>query len=398
VVSRVDLPQVDWWSTAAQITVLEREKATLEGSSAELLSIASDLEHVQREIADRERAFNALHARRGSVDERLSGVEHLLAGLSAAHQLVEQLEPQARDLASTRLGDPDSPAECDRAVSAGLEAVADQQRRLTERRGERAGRAGRLMTAFRRDFPAKTTEVDDDIRSADEYRELARRLAGDDLPRFEADFKRALNKETINELATFNAQLRKHQATIRGRVDRINESLQGIDYNTAEGTYIALVAEDTPNNEVRDFRRDLKECTSDVVGVDDDQYSERKFLQVRQLISRLAGRQGYTDAGNWFVFSGSERYRATDEEREAFADSDGKSGGQKEKLAYTILAASLAYQFKLDPSVAEQRSFRFAVIDEASDGGRIPPPGTPSNCSPRSGFSCWSSPRCRRFT
>jgi len=50
-------------------------------------------------------------------------------------------------------------------------------------------------------------------------------------------------------------------------------------------------------------------------------------------------------------------------------DSDGKSGGQKEKLAYTILAASLAYQFGLEWGAETARDFRFAVIDEAFGRG-----------------------------
>jgi uncharacterized protein YPO0396 len=50
-------------------------------------------------------------------------------------------------------------------------------------------------------------------------------------------------------------------------------------------------------------------------------------------------------------------------------DSAGKSGGQKEKLAYTILAASLAYQFKLDWGTARPKAFRFVVIDEAFGRG-----------------------------
>src|SRR5262249_8548656 len=58
-----------------------------------------------------------------------------------------------------------------------------------------------------------------------------------------------------------------------------------------------------------------------------------------------------------------------DTEYEHYADSAGKSGGQKEKLAYTILAASLAYQFKLEWGAATSRTFRFAVIDEAFGRG-----------------------------
>ena len=50
-------------------------------------------------------------------------------------------------------------------------------------------------------------------------------------------------------------------------------------------------------------------------------------------------------------------------------DSGGKSGGQKEKLAYTVLAASLVYQFGLDTAATRSRSFRFVVIDEAFGRG-----------------------------
>ncbi|MBX7105826.1 MAG: hypothetical protein K1X57_17210, partial [Gemmataceae bacterium] len=46
-----------------------------------------------------------------------------------------------------------------------------------------------------------------------------------------------------------------------------------------------------------------------------------------------------------------------------YSDSGGKSGGQKEKLAYTILAASLAYQFGLDKSAAGSRDFLIIRAD-----------------------------------
>jgi uncharacterized protein YPO0396 len=71
----------------------------------------------------------------------------------------------------------------------------------------------------------------------------------------------------------------------------------------------------------------------------------------------------------WFVFAASERWREDGSEHEHYADSGGKSGGQKEKLAYTILAASLAYQFGLEWGATRSRSFRFVVIDEAFGRG-----------------------------
>ena len=153
----------------------------------------------------------------------------------------------------------------------------------------------------------------------------------------------------------------------------------GIDYNP--GRYIRLEGQRTPNVEVRDFVTDLRTCTDDSLSGDgSDQYSEQKFLQVKQIIERFKGREGQTeidkawarrvtDVRNWFVFSASERWRGDDSEHENYTDSGGKSGGQKEKLAYTILAASLTYQFKLDLRAARSKTFRFVVIDEAFGRG-----------------------------
>ena len=76
-----------------------------------------------------------------------------------------------------------------------------------------------------------------------------------------------------------------------------------------------------------------------------------------------------TDVRNWFQFSASERYRADNAEHEHYSDSGGKSGGQKEKLAYTVLAASLAYQLGLDPKAERSRAFHFVMIDEAFGKG-----------------------------
>ena len=75
------------------------------------------------------------------------------------------------------------------------------------------------------------------------------------------------------------------------------------------------------------------------------------------------------DVRNWFLFAASERWREDNTEHEHYSDSGGKSGGQKEKLAYTILAASLAYQFGLEWGSVRSRSFRFVVIDEAFGRG-----------------------------
>jgi uncharacterized protein YPO0396 len=142
-----------------------------------------------------------------------------------------------------------------------------------------------------------------------------------------------------------------------------------------------LEAEANTDADIRDFQNELRACTEGTLaGSEDAQYSESKFLQVKQIIERFRGREGtteldrrwtrkVTDVRNWFGFSASERWREDDSEHEHYTDSGGKSGGQKEKLAYTVLAASLAYQFGLEWGATRSRSFRFVVIDEAFGRG-----------------------------
>src|SRR5690606_32950733 len=155
-------------------------------------------------------------------------------------------------------------------------------------------------------------EMDVSLAALPEYERMLTGLNNDDLPRFEARFKELLNVNTINELANFNAQLARERETIKERVDVINQSLQVIDYNP--GRYIRLLAQPSPDAEIRDFLQDLRACTEGALsGSEDEQYSETKFLQVKAIIDRFRGREGLaeidrrwmqkvTDVRNGFLF------------------------------------------------------------------------------------------------
>jgi len=235
-----------------------------------------------------------------------------------------------------------------------------------------------VMQNFRRDYPSETRDMDASLEAGHEYRSFLDRLNRENLPRFEDQFKTLLNENTIREIAGFQARLNQECQTIKERVERINKSMSAIEYN--RDRYITLEVLATNDVEIRSFQQELKACIEGSLGGDGDQYTEAKFLQVREIINRFKGREGrsdldkkwtlkVTDVRNWFVFAASERWREDDTEYEHYTDSGGKSGGQKEKLAYTVLAASLAYQFGLEWGEVRSRSFRFVVIDEAFGRG-----------------------------
>jgi uncharacterized protein YPO0396 len=381
-----EFAEIDFQSVVNEIADLRAEHDRLTAASAKLAQLDEQLGAVQLEIKDTDE-------RRSSVEGKLGGLAQSIAAAQAAQREVQQVlaEPgceSAREHFAaitsllTNAGHtlPGSLDACDKAEAAAVREITRLAEKHSERKGRLATKIVTAMTDFRRQYPVETNELDSAVEAADGYRELHGRLARDDLPRFRSTFKTYLNKNTIMEIAQFQAQLNRQSDLIRERIDTINRSLVGVDYN--RDRYIRLEPEPTPNAEIKDFRSDLRACTDNAVSPDpdDDQYSEQKFLQVKRIIERFKGRDGQTetdqkwtrlvtDVRNWFTFTASERYREDDSEYERYADSAGKSGGQKEKLAYTILAASLAYQFKLDWGAAKSRNFQFAVIDEAFGRG-----------------------------
>ncbi len=380
-----DFRELDWRPLTLEIQTLEEERRALAAASDVLRTLQERLQATEQESAQVEQQLKALgreHAvdvERREVAEREVADLQILLDATPAEAKVE-LFPRLEALRGEALGEHRLTLEsCDNRrgdMREWLQARIDNEQRRLERLRERIVVA---MNRYRNQWPAETGEVDASIDAIDEYRAMLEQLRADDLPRFESRFKELLNEQTIREVANFQAQLHREREVIRERIATINRSLRDIDYNP--GRYINLQAELAADVDVREFRDQLRTCTEGAItGSDDEQYSEAKFLQVRQIIDRFRGREGQTeldqrwtrkvtDVRNWFAFSASERWREDDTEHEHYTDSGGKSGGQKEKLAYTVLAASLAYQFGLEWGEQRSRSFRFVVIDEAFGRG-----------------------------
>ncbi|MEB0057266.1 MULTISPECIES: ATP-binding protein [unclassified Variovorax] len=380
-----DFVELDWQSVATEVSRLQDEKEEIEAASDLLKTLTGQLDALVVQMQNKEVELQKQRDKRSKTEQKrdtadgqrvqtrttleepdflvhaacFKKLDSLRAETLGEHQLtVESCENSERDLRD------------------GLQRAIDAEGLKAKRLRDKVIQA---MAAYKEAYKLETAEVDANVEAAFEYQEMLRSLQTDGLPRFETRFKELLNENTIREVATFNAQLERERKTIKDRIARINESLTQIDYNA--GRYIVLEAQATPDADVRDFQTELRACTDGTVtGSDDAQYSEAKFLQVRRIIERFRGREGLseqdrrwtgkvTDVRSWFVFAASERWRESDAEHEHYSDSGGKSGGQKEKLAYTILAASLAYQFGLEWGAVRSKTFRFVVIDEAFGRG-----------------------------
>lgn len=352
-----DFEELDWPGVATEIAALTVERDQLEAASDVLKQLNERLRDAIDAQNALEKQLETARDKRSKIEQRRSDTRNLqqqTRTLLPETLLNEESVQQLETIRAQALGEHALTVEsCDNReqdVRTWLQNRIDSKDKSLKDRRDRIIQA---MMAFKEQFKLETTEIDASIEAVFEYRNLLEQLKRDDLAR---------ERETIKE-----------------RIARINESLTQIDYNP--GRYIVLETQLSQDAEIRDFQTELRACTEGTTtGSDDAQYSESKFLQVKAIIDRFRGREGLseqdrrwtakvTDVRNWFLFAASERWREDNSEHEHYSDSGGKSGGQKEKLAYTILAASLAYQFGLEWGAVRSRSFRFVVIDEAFGRG-----------------------------
>lgn len=376
---------MDWAPLAQEISRLQNERRELEAASNQLALLNQRLDAVTTAIGSLDSTRTEKLNQQGNIAGKIDKAQEDLMDLAsvqvdARSQQQDLHYPQLELWRSEALADRqitvESSDNCQQEMRSWLQDKIDAEDKKLGRSREKITRN---MADYNNRYPLETQEIDASLDSAEEYRQMLTALRADDLPRFEGRFKQLLNENTINEIASFQSQLNREREMIRERIDRINESLVQIDYNT--NRYISLVAEPNSDADIRDFQSELRTCTEGALtGSDDALYSENKFLQVKRIIERFRGREGLsdqdkrwtqkvTDVRNWFNFSAPERWREDNTEFDHHSDSGGKSGGQKEKLAYTILAASLAYQFGLEWGEKRSRSFRFVVIDEAFGRG-----------------------------
>jgi len=378
-----DYVAISWEPLTERIQLLEEERSELERSSDTLRLLREQLQGVREEITIKTARQDGLNKEAGRLEERLSGRR---AERDEAETLAAALEGEGRRELTAKLDEVRGGVQKDAVLTLQNYDRIQRETRdaLDSRREAMDKRLHRItekilgqMKDYKHAYPAETAETDAGLEALGEFATMLKALREQDLPRHEARFKQLLNEETIKDIVLLQNQMEKEKQQIAEKIRTINRSLREIEY--APGTYIELMSDRTADKEVRDFQEELKQCLSHTLG-DGEIYNEAKFLQVKDIIDRFNGRDGFvepdrkwtrkvTDVRNWFTFSAGERWREDNSEKEYYSDTAGKSGGQKEKLAYTILASALAYQFGLEWGTVQSRSFRFVVIDEAFGKG-----------------------------
>lgn len=380
----VEFEDLDWGAVAAEIEAITDERRRLEGASDILQQLDQRLQQAAQGLAATEKELDVAKDRRSRIQQRKADASEMR---NATEAVVEQAQARTSRLApdvlrerleqfrTQALGEaPPTIEACDnheQETRAFLQKRIDGDDRMLVHLHDKIVRA---TTAFKAQFAPAMAESDAGGEAVFDDRKRLERLKSETLPRFEARFKALLDVYTSDEIASFDAQLACARETLRERIARINESLARLDDDPDR--CIVLEMQPSPDPEISAFQAGLRTCTEGApTGAEDAQGSEAKFLRVKAIIDRFRGRDGLADEDrrwtakvcdvrNECVFTAGERSRADGSKCEPRSDSGGESGAREEKLAYTLLAASLADRFGLEGGAERSRALRFVVIGE----------------------------------
>jgi len=234
----------------------------------------------------------------------------------------------------------------------------------------------RKMTQFKTRFSEHVVDLDTTMESLQGYLDLQKKLQIESLPEHERRFRKLLNKSVMNDMTAFKSTLDIAYEEIEGKIQELNHVLMRMNYS--QNSYVQLELMRNKDVEVRDFHHLLKHALSDPKGIENHEADSGGFFEkIKTLLDRLKGEERWckkvTDVRNWADFSVLEKIRETHEQKNYYSDSAGLSGGQKAKLAFTILGSAIAYQYGLyledEHSTKGKKlsgnSFRFIVVDEA---------------------------------
>jgi uncharacterized protein YPO0396 len=227
----------------------------------------------------------------------------------------------------------------------------------------------RRFSEFNRNWPAEGGGLDSKLESAEDFLAKLCRLETDGLPRFEERFLTLLREQSDQNLTLLSARLDQERKGILDRLELVNESLLTAEFN--QGTHLVIEPLEKTFEDVRLFKATLKEALSHSFN-DEPATAEQRFGVLSALVKRIASQDNLDR--NWrslvldvrqHVEFVARELDSRDEEVEIYRSGAGKSGGQRQKLAATCLAAALRYQ--LGGQDRALPSFSTVVLDEAFD-------------------------------
>lgn len=354
-----------------RIQTLTRQLAEAREGNAQLRALGERITAQEVEIRKAEQAIAAIRAREARLRDECEAFRRELVSLRASMGGTTLSEEQRAGLEDRFGTDREQPGlkNLDQIAARVERALNEDLKQLAHDRNVREKTVENRFAEFKRRWPLEAGDMDASLAAAGDFLSLLARIESDGLPAYEERFFELLKTQSGQNLAELSTQLKLARKDILERLNLVNMSLRDAPFSP--GTYLQIDASDRQLPEVRDFRQQLKEALHNAL-IEDRDLAEQRFKALRALVEKLASqdpesrrwRDAVLDVRLHVEFIGRE----LDEEGrevEVYRSGAGKSGGQRQKLATTCLAAALRYQ--LGGNEDGHPVYAPVVLDEAFD-------------------------------
>lgn len=229
-------------------------------------------------------------------------------------------------------------------------------------------------TLYLRRWAERSVNLVDALDATPDFLAILSRLEADRLPEFEDRFRSMLRTQSQNNIGQLRADISHAIRDVQQRLAPVDESLRATPFDTERRTWLTLVAHQKLSEEVKDFLAELLAITQGAFGQGEEDFAaaEARFARMDTLLRRLGSvetadrswRARVLDTRRHVEFSAQE-LDTSGATVDVYRGSDGRSGGQRQRLVTFCLAAALRYQ--LTETAEGMPPYGLVVLDEAFD-------------------------------
>lgn len=380
--SFTEYDRIDWSEYANRLQAKQEEKAELEKNNNKIQALQKQLDQVRDELhkiaqTDIEHKSREIFGTENIIEEtneELKRNQHLIASLKTV--LLSDFEQNYDYLNRLEYGQiKQEQQQFRKQIDKEIGKLQNQKTTFENEAKIRImefKHPGEEITERFKDWRSDTDALPDanHIELIGEYLNLLERLEKENLPKYEQQFDRYLQKTLTDKVGEFRMFFMNWTDSIKENIQMLNDSLKDIDYRQQPATYIQLTAMPQVNEEAREFRKLMDEAIPQATlqaGTIDGRRTHF-YDHIEPFMARLQDedwRKKAMDVRTWFTYKAEEFNKHSGTKETTYENMGHLSGGEKAQLTYTILGSAIAYQFGLTKSGLQNNSFRFIAIDEA---------------------------------
>ncbi|MGN1392852.1 MAG: ATP-binding protein [Succinivibrionaceae bacterium] len=222
-----------------------------------------------------------------------------------------------------------------------------------------------IFIKFSTKWETITADWGSDFLALPNYMNHLDNIEREGLPALVEEFKEKLTNEVTQSVACIDQKMKSELNAIRERIGKINQVLEKTEFR--ENTFLCIKDTRPKFIYIDEFSRN----TSKVLNMISSDDHEKRYSAISKVIETLESAlksssidsKRLLDPRLQVQFTAQELDRETKEIKDVLDSSSGKSGGEKEAFAGTVVAASLAYV--LTPENGECPVYSTVFLDEA---------------------------------